>query len=170
MNKYIILIKTLNKRNLNVIKMEELQSSLTKDGFSSVSYVHTSGNLVATSEMDQEEVKMWVEDLLYDDYDIDAKCRVIEFDVLNDYVDDELFVEYVGERVFVSLVDPKFKFEVDTVNDLENIRIIEVYENVVITCCLVENKTPNINFFLEEYSKGFCVTRSIKVIEDLFKL
>jgi uncharacterized protein (DUF1697 family) len=170
-NKYAIFLRGVNVGKKNRIKMEELKAVLIEEELFNVQTYIQSGNIVLESELEQEEVKMLVEDVLYEDFDIDTKCRVIDFNFLQESINEDLFVEYIGERVFISICDPKFDFEVDTMSEREDIIIIEVHDNIVITCArLIDGKTPDVNYFLEGLSKGYATTRNTKTIKGILSL
>lgn len=171
MNKYAIFLRGVNVGKKNRIKMEELREVLIEEELYNVQTFIQSGNIVLESELDSEEVKMLVEDVLYEDFDIETKCRVIDFNYLKANINEELFVEYIDERVFISICDPRFEFEVDTMNDKEDIIIIEVHDNIVVTCArLSDGKTPDVNYFLEDLSKGYATTRNTKTIKGILNL
>ena len=171
MNKYAIFLRGVNVGKKNRIKMEELKAVLIEEELYDVKTYIQSGNIVLETELDEVEVKMLVEDVLYEDFDIETKCRVIDFNLLQESINEELFVEYIGERVFISICDPKFEFEVDTMNTREDIIIIEVHDNIVITCArLTDGKTPDVNYFLEDLSKGYATTRNMKTIKGILSL
>ena len=171
MNKYIVLLRSLNVGKKNKIKMDDLKSALIDDGFFQVQTYIQSGNIVLESELDASEVKMLVEDILYEDFDIDTRCKVILQSDLKKCIDEELYEEFFGERVFISLCDPDFPFEVQTMNEKEDIVILEVHDNVIITCTkIIDGRTPDVNFFLEDLSKAGAITRNTKVIKKLLEM
>ncbi|MGL5021495.1 MAG: DUF1697 domain-containing protein [Mycoplasmatales bacterium] len=171
MNKYIVLVRSLNVGKKNRIKMEILKAALIGDGLFDVKTYIQSGNIVLESELDANEVKMLVEDILYEDFDIDTRCRVVLHCDLKECINEELYEEFLGERVFISLCDPDFKFEVETMNEKEDIVILEVHDNVIISCAkIIDGKTPDVNYFLENLSKAGTITRNTKIIKALLEM
>ena len=111
---------------------------------------------------------MLIEDILIQEFEITTICRVIELEELRKNISMELFPEYVGERVFVSLVDNRVEFPVGYINEKEDITILEVINDIVITCVLLTSgKTPDVNYFLEDLSKSGVVTRDINTIKRI---
>ena len=168
MDSFVVFIRSLNVGKKNIVDIDELIKIFNADGLVRVRSFGVKGTFIVDSDIEKEEVKMLVEDILIEEFNITTICRVIELEELRKNISLDLFPEYIGERVFVSLVDNRFEFPVGYLNEKEDITILEVIDEIVITCVLMTSgKTPDVNYFLEDLSKSGVVTRDINTIKRI---
>ncbi|MFD1770697.1 DUF1697 domain-containing protein [Sphingobacterium suaedae] len=76
-NNFIILLRAVNVSGKNSIKMEELRSALTKEGFSDVRTYIQSGNILLHATAGAEEVKERVHKVLIDRFELHVDVFVL---------------------------------------------------------------------------------------------
>lgn len=105
MQTFVVLLRAVNVSGKNIIKMAELRSALTTEGFEQVSTYIQSGNIVLRSSAIKQGVKENVRALIADKFGLDLEVFVLELEELEAALHQNPFPEeYAPSRVFITLL------------------------------------------------------------------
>ncbi len=110
MNRFVVFLRAVNVSGKNLIKMAELKNILGEHGFQNVQTYIQSGNILLNSDLDKEQVRQKVEDLIQTHFQLAVTAFAYDEAELQKAYDSNPFsADLPGNRVFITFLseDPK---------------------------------------------------------------